>query len=158
MLLQECPVFDCRYCMIFRSLHLQAPFLCESYSASVVISSTVRYLVHGLIFPIGYNFRVNLIYGKLYTFSMCFNSERHAARQSQMRCIIMEERYSNVGSDRIRRNPTHSTNFSSSGLLHFVCFPGVAVAHGQQASTLVWSASDHTVGKAIGGSVCAWST
>ena len=145
---------DSEYCMIFRSPHLQAAFfLCETHSVSIVISSAVGSFVHGLQFPTVYSCIVNGIYGKWYSLSMCLSGKRYATWQT--RYIVMEERYNHVDSDRKRRNTTHFTNTSKPSLLHFVCFPDVAVAHDQQVSTLVWSASDHTVGKAIGGSICA---
>jgi hypothetical protein len=70
----------------------------------------------------------------------------------------MEERYGHVDRDQMKRDTIHSPNFPGSSLMYFVCFPDVAVVHSQQASIFVWSASDHTVRKAISVSICAWNT
>jgi hypothetical protein len=98
-----------------------------------------------------------MVYMAYYTLSECaqiVNGMPHGKRQY----IVIKARDSHVDSDQMRKYTTRSTNFSSSTLLRFVCFPDVAVVHSQQVSTPVWSDSEHTVRKAIGGSVCAWKT
>lgn len=69
--------------------------------------------------------------------------------------ITVKERYSHSDSDQMRNQYNPFQNFFPCSLLHFVCFPDVAVVHSQQSSTHVWSGSDDAVRMAIRGSICA---